>query len=131
MAINKSGGFGCIAYQGTTVLPGLEGPIEMGDDQSIVFEPPLQLDEFWRNDLGKYQFNHLAKSNFAIVTEGAAATDSAEFLTLESRLWGTLYSILLLGIPRFVGGLVVVGTRHPNGILTHRVQSPYPIHLCP
>jgi len=132
MAIDKSGGFGCIAYQGTSILPGLKGrSIERGDDQRIVFEPPLQLDEFWRNDLGQHQFNHLAKSNFAILTEGAAVGDSAEFLTLESRLWGTLYSILLLGIPRFVGGLVVVGTTHPNGIVTHRVQSPYPIHLCP
>jgi hypothetical protein len=131
MLIDKSGGFGCIAYQGTSVLPGLKGPVDMGDNQRVVLEPPLGLDEFWRNDLGQYQFNHLAKSNFAIVTEGASVTNPTEFAAIESRLWGTLYSILLLGIPRFIGGLVVIGNRLSNGIVTHRVQSPYPIHASP
>jgi len=58
--------FGCIAYEGVSVGPDLPASIEMGDNQHVVFVPPVQLDKFWQDDLGNYQYQHLAKSNFAI-----------------------------------------------------------------
>jgi len=121
--------FGCIAYEGVSVGSGLPDSIDMGDNQRIVFAPPVQLDEFWKRELGDYQFQHLAKSNFAIELlqpEGATSWDK-----IASRLWGTMYSVLLFGIPRLIGGLEILGKRYENGTTVHRAITPYRISSCP
>jgi hypothetical protein len=101
----------------------------MGDNQRVVFIAPIQLDKFWKDDLGNYQFQHLAKSNFAI--ELAPPEGSASHDQIASRLWGTMYSILLFGMPRLLGGLEVLGTRYANNVTVHKVVTPYRMGFCP
>ena len=121
--------FGCIAYRGVSVSPGLPDSIDMGDNQRLVFVPPVQLDNFWRDDLGNYQYQHLEKSNFAIEVIQPEGETSWE--KIASRLWGTMYSILLFGVPRLVGGLEILGKRYENGVTVHKVITPYRISACP
>src|SRR5712692_9846865 len=121
--------FGCIAYEGVSVDPGLPDRIDMGDNQRVIFVPPVQLDKFWKDDLGNHQFQHLAKSNFAI--ELAEPEGATSYEKIASRLWGTMYSLLLFGMPRLIGGLEVLGTRYENNVTVHRVVTPYQLKFCP
>lgn len=121
--------FGCIAYQGVSVGPGLPESIDMGDNQRVVFVPPVQLDQFWKDDLGNYQLQHLAKSNFAI--ELAQPEGETSYDKIASRLWGTMYSLLLFGMPRLIGGLEVLGRRYENSVTVHKVVAPYKMGFCP
>lgn len=121
--------FGCIAFEGVSLGPGLPANVDMGDNQRIVFKPPVELDEHWRADIGNYQFQHLSKSNFAVELtqpEGATSYDA-----IASRLWGTIYAILLFGMPRLRGGLEVLGTRYSEEVAVHRVATPYQMYFCP
>ncbi len=121
--------FGCIAYEQMTIGSGLPPAIDMGDGQRVVFAPPIELNDFWRTDLGNYQFGHLSKSNFAI--ELALPEGEQSYDNIASRLWGTFYAILLLGMPRFIGGLEILGTRYENGVTVHKVLTPYLMYHCP
>ena len=121
--------FGCIAYEGVSVGAGLPDSIDMGDNQRVVFAQPVELDKFWKDDLGNYQSQHLSKSNFAIELVQPEGTTSYD--EIASRLWGTMYSILLFGMPRLIGGLEILGTRYQNGVTVHKVTTPYRIGFCP
>jgi hypothetical protein len=101
----------------------------MADNQRVVFAPPVQLDEFWKADLGNYQFEHLSKSNLALAL--TVPESDVSYAKITGRLWGTIYSILLFGMPRLKGGLEVVGTIYGNGVTVHRAVTPYRMYFCP
>ena len=50
---------------------------------------------------------------------------------IASRLWGTMYSLLLFGMPRLIGGLEVLGRRYENSVTVHKVVAPYKMGFCP
>ncbi|HEY6304370.1 MAG TPA: hypothetical protein VIX14_15040 [Terriglobales bacterium] len=75
------------------------------------------------------QYQHLAKSNFAI--ELVQPEGETSFDQIASRLWGTMYSLLLFGRPRLMGGLEVMGRQYKNNVTVHKVITPYQMGFCP
>jgi len=99
--------FGCIALVNVWREKSLTEPVDLGGDLWAVFEPPLQLADYWEKWIGSISVDHLKRANlflFAKAASKAPAILDEENEALVKKVSYFFYGLLLFGIPQYERG---------------------------
>jgi hypothetical protein len=106
--------FACIAFENLATDDSLSKPISLGEGLWTLPEHPFDLDNRWRDWIGKIRADQVDRCNFFLLAVKASTRPEVlddENEMLRKRLHRLLYGLLLQGIPDHVDGFVLSGAR--------------------
>jgi hypothetical protein len=118
--------FSAVALDNVGVERDLLGEIRLGDDTWAVFGAPFDLDDHWREWLGSLQIEHLRRASLTIVaTAPSNAVDvlDAENESLSQRALSLFYSLFLVEVFHFDGGLIISGANRRGDVSVRQVST--------
>jgi hypothetical protein len=110
--ILQTGNFACLAIK-THVSFELRQPVQLADGVYTATECPFQIDEFWRENIGKLESKHITNCNLFILAQTTdPASTSKTLLDLVSTRH---YSLLLQGVGYCDRGVSLFGSNAETG----------------
>src|SRR6267143_6960813 len=106
--------FACIAFENLAIDDSLSMPVSLSEGLWTLPEHPFDLDNRWRDWIGKIRADQVDRCNFFLLTVKASTRPEDlddENEMLRRRLNKLLYGLLLQGIPDHVDGFVLSGAR--------------------
>jgi hypothetical protein len=123
-----TGKFCCIGVQ-TNISNAFSAPVNISPNFYAFFKAPLKIDEFWTEDLGKFQANTFSESNLLLF---AFAQPDFPDTYLDRLVTMRYYSLLVQGAGYSEDGLKLAGPCLPNGLhvssvtTLHSFNRPHP-----
>ncbi|HXT65439.1 MAG TPA: hypothetical protein VN657_01525 [Nitrospiraceae bacterium] len=106
--------FACVAFENLAIDDSLSKPVSLGEGLWTLPEHPFDLDNRWRDWIGKIRADQVGRCNFFLLAVKASTRPEVlddENKRLRKRLDRLLYGLLLQGIPHHVDGFVLSGAR--------------------
>ena len=106
--------FACIAFENLAIDGSLSKPVSLGEGLWTLPEHPFDLDNRWREWIGKIRADQVDRCNFFLLAVKASTRPDIlddENELLRKQLNRLLYGLLLQGIPDHVDGFVLAGAR--------------------
>lgn len=106
--------FACIAFENLAIDDSLSKPVSLGEGFWTLPEHPFDLDNRWRDWIGKIRADQVDRCNFFLLAIKASTRPEVlddENEMLRRRLNRLLYGLFLQGIPNHVDGFVLSGAR--------------------
>ena len=125
--------FAFVALDNAGVDRNLHGELQLADGAWIVFGPPFELEDYWREWLGTIQVEQLGRASLSIIATAPSNAPNvldAENESLRERVVSFLYSLFLLEVFHQDGGLIVTGA-NVNGVISVRQVSKLESHYRP
>ena len=123
--------FGCIAFTFVSVGRTLRDPIDLGDGIWVLFEPPFEFNNHWKEWLGSVRVEHLSRANFVILAHQASDTPGVadnENEQLKSKCFGVWCALCLADVFHHEGGLILSGANVDGGINIRQVSQLEPFY---
>ena len=104
----------------------LSTPIDLGDGQWVLFEPPVDVNEQWRDSLGSLLSDDIAKSDFWLLAESPSTKpdildDENEKLSMKvNSLYGNL---LLIGSLGYESAYALTGANNRGFVKIHQIDE--------
>lgn len=109
--ILQTGNFACLAIK-TRVSFELRLPIKLTDGVYATTEIPFQIDEFWKENIGKLESNHITGCNLFILAQTASPASSR---ILQDLVNIPHFALLLQGIGYCERGVILYGSNAATG----------------
>jgi hypothetical protein len=125
--------FGCFALEGIGLDSELREPLDLGNDLWVVFGPPFELNNAWREWLGSLEAARLSRCNVALLAISPSANPTvldAENKTLTERALSLFYALFMVEIFHLESGIVLSGA-NVNGQVEVRQISRLESHYAP
>jgi hypothetical protein len=93
--------FACVALANAGTARGINRPHDLTCNQWVLFEPPFDLDDAWREWLGSIQCERLTRSNLVLFVHAASQNPrilDAENQGLEQHVLSLLYALFLVEV---------------------------------
>jgi len=106
--------FACVAFENLEIDHSLSTPLSLGQGLWTLPEHPFDLDNRWREWIGKIKADQIGRCNFFLLAVKASTRPEIlddENEVLRRQLNRLLYGLLLQGIPNDVDGFVLTGAR--------------------
>ena len=106
--------FACIAFENLAIDDSLSKPVSLSEGVWTLPEHPFDLDNRWRDWIGKIQADQVDRCNFFLLAVKVSTRPEVvddENKILRKRLDKLLYGLLLQGIPDRLDGFVLSGAR--------------------
>jgi hypothetical protein len=125
--------FACFALEGPGLDVGHRAPLHLGEGLWVVFGPPFELDEAWREWLGSIEADRLQRCNVTLLAVSPSQHPEVldnENQALTQRALSLFYALFMVEIFRYEGGIALSGANVDGRVTvrqTSRIQEHYPL----